>query len=214
MSFALPDLISAIQNAADVEDLRERLTLRATKHFEAARGALFLYCEIPPELQGRIRESPIFKALIERHAPLHEGKVLAKGQWETFCTRADHGHVLVGPVVQNGELVGSLAFTRHRDAEEFNDQHLTDLSALCLHVSTRLTQIQSQISSPEAQGFKLSGREMQIAQLVTKGLTNQQIAAQLSVSSETIKAALKRIFRKADVHSRAQLVARLPQLSL
>jgi DNA-binding CsgD family transcriptional regulator len=211
MSRCLPDLISAIQNAADIEDLRERLILRATKHFEAARGALFLYCEIPPALAPRMAESPIFKAMLERHAPLHEGSVMSQDQWRVRSTRDDHGHVLVGPVIENGALVGALAFTRQRDAPEFGAGDLADMSALSLHVSTRLAQIQSQQQALEARELKLSGREIQISKLVGKGLTNQQIAVQLGVSSETIKAALKRIFEKAEVHSRAQLVARLPQ---
>jgi DNA-binding CsgD family transcriptional regulator len=55
----------------------------------------------------------------------------------------------------------------------------------------------------------LTGRELEIARLVAAGLNNREIADCLSISHNTIKEALKRIFRKVDVDSRAELVARL-----
>jgi DNA-binding CsgD family transcriptional regulator len=209
MNRPLSDLIAATQCAADVEDLRERLVQRATKHFEAARGALFLLSEIPPAILPILRQNPMFQALAERHAPLHDGTLT---EFRALSTRDDHGHSLVGPVIENGQLIGSLAFTRQRDAQPFDDQALADLSALCLHVSTRLTQLQLQQQALKEQELKLSGRETQIAQLVAQGLTNKQIAVELGISSETVKAALKAIFGKTGVKSRAQLVACLPRL--
>lgn len=209
MSCALPDLIAAIHTAVDVADLRERLIPRAIRYFGAARGALFLFSELPALRAPLLRQNSMFKAMSERHAPIHDGSM---PEYRTHTTRDDHGHGLVGPVIVNGELIGSLAFTRRRNASPFGEQDLADLSALCLHVSTRLTQLHLQQSAAEEVGLKLSGREMQIAQLVARGLTNKEIASQLGVSSETVKAALKVIFGKAGVKSRAQLVASLPQL--
>ena len=48
--------------------------------------------------------------------------------------------------------------------------------------------------------------EREIIKLVTKGLTNKQIAQQLAVSPETVKKHLKSVFIKTGVRNRSQLV--------
>ncbi|WP_378955068.1 LuxR C-terminal-related transcriptional regulator [Pelosinus sp. sgz500959] len=57
----------------------------------------------------------------------------------------------------------------------------------------------------EAAKPKLTDREREIALLVVDGLTNREIAAGLSISENTVKTQLKRIFEKLGVHSRALL---------
>ncbi|MGH9074153.1 MAG: LuxR C-terminal-related transcriptional regulator [Acidimicrobiales bacterium] len=52
----------------------------------------------------------------------------------------------------------------------------------------------------------LSSREQQIAELVSQGLTTEEIASLTYISRNTVKQHLKRIFGKLDVHSRAELV--------
>lgn len=52
----------------------------------------------------------------------------------------------------------------------------------------------------------LSAREREIAEFVAKGLTTRQMARELFISENTVKQHLKRMFRKLNVHSRAQLV--------
>jgi DNA-binding CsgD family transcriptional regulator len=60
----------------------------------------------------------------------------------------------------------------------------------------------------------LTARELEIARLVATGLNNYEIAGCLVISRNTVKEALKRIFRKMDVDSRAELVARLAEAGL
>ncbi len=55
----------------------------------------------------------------------------------------------------------------------------------------------------------LSKREQEIAQLVSEGLTNKQIAARAFVSENTVKQHLKRVFSKTDVRNRAELMQRI-----
>ncbi|MBS0300270.1 MAG: response regulator transcription factor [Proteobacteria bacterium] len=52
----------------------------------------------------------------------------------------------------------------------------------------------------------LTKSEQEIIKLVTKGLTNKQIAQQLTVSPETVKKHLKSVFIKTGVRNRSQLV--------
>lgn len=52
----------------------------------------------------------------------------------------------------------------------------------------------------------LTRREQEIAQMVSEGLTNKQIAARGFVSENTVKQHLKRVFAKTDVNTRAELI--------
>ncbi|RYX86688.1 LuxR family transcriptional regulator [bacterium] len=206
MKTTLPELVDLIRASHDLGNLRARLFPEATQFFDAMRGGLFLHAEAPA-LPG-LPSNPVVNALIARHAPLHEGQILKPNEWTAFCSRADHGHVLVGPLVQNGELVGVIGFTRGRDESAFDSQNVADLSALCLHASTKMASWASR-ETESTPDFALSPREREIVNLVAQGKTNAQIGRELFVSSETVKAALKAVFRKTGVASRAQLVARL-----
>ena len=60
-----------------------------------------------------------------------------------------------------------------------------------------------------AHGAGGSQREREIAELVARGRTNQQIAEVLFLSPKTVEAHLSRIFVKLGVRSRAAVGARL-----
>ena len=51
---------------------------------------------------------------------------------------------------------------------------------------------------------KLSKRETEILEQLTKGLANKEIAARLALSIETVRVHLKRIYDKLHVHSRTE----------
>jgi DNA-binding CsgD family transcriptional regulator len=51
----------------------------------------------------------------------------------------------------------------------------------------------------------LSAREIEIAGLVAKGMTNEAIACMLGLSLQTVKNHLRTIFRKLNVSNRVQL---------
>lgn len=51
----------------------------------------------------------------------------------------------------------------------------------------------------------LSEREMEVAQLVAQGLSNQEIGLRLYISTNTVKTMLKRMFEKLGIHSRTML---------
>ena len=60
----------------------------------------------------------------------------------------------------------------------------------------------------------LSGRELEVLQLLAEGLSNKEIASRLIVAPGTIKQHLKNICRKLDVHGRMQAVRRAQELKL
>lgn len=60
-----------------------------------------------------------------------------------------------------------------------------------------------------AQAYGLTSRELQITQLVARGMTTAEIASTLFISPHTVRDHLKTVFTKASVSSRGELVARL-----
>lgn len=53
----------------------------------------------------------------------------------------------------------------------------------------------------------LSPRQRVIGHLVLRGLSNKEIAAELSIAEQTVKDHLRLVFQRADVHSRTQFAA-------
>ncbi|WP_460473977.1 response regulator transcription factor [Emticicia fontis] len=60
----------------------------------------------------------------------------------------------------------------------------------------------------------LSKRELEVLELMATGLSNQEIAAQLFVSLNTIKTHSSKVFEKLDVKRRTQAVEKAKRLSL
>jgi DNA-binding CsgD family transcriptional regulator len=59
----------------------------------------------------------------------------------------------------------------------------------------------SRFDDPDA----LTGQEVRVAEAVARGLTNREVAAELFLSPKTIDFHLGRVYRKLDIHSRAEL---------
>jgi DNA-binding CsgD family transcriptional regulator len=51
----------------------------------------------------------------------------------------------------------------------------------------------------------LTARELAVASLVGRAMTNQQIARRLEISSHTVNFHLRQVFRKLDIRSRVEL---------
>lgn len=227
MEIPLQNLFQAIAQAEDEQDLKQKVMAKVGDYFAAKRWGISFLDQLPAidentpamiKLALSLDHNPVLRYLVKRHAVVHEEVILPPGVWQTICPRTDHGHVMVGPIVSNGLLVGGIALTRHGDDPAFNTDNLADLSALCLHFSTRITILRSRQrsgsarSKPVTSGLyrdRLTPREMQIAKLVAQGLTNAEIGAALWITENTVKQALKRMFRRLEVSSRAEMVAHL-----
>jgi DNA-binding CsgD family transcriptional regulator len=118
--------------------------------------------------------------------------------------------------------VGAVGCTREKSMPAFDTQDLADMSAICLHLSAWTATVrlsQSTISNPqpplsahlpsERLLQRLTPRELQIADLVARGRTNAEIGTELWIAENSVKQALKRMFRKLEVSSRTEMVARL-----
>ncbi len=68
-------------------------------------------------------------------------------------------------------------------------------------------------TQPSRAGY-LTAAERRVAELAASGMTNRDVAAALFVSVKTVEVNLTRIYRKLDIHSRAELGRRIDQLHM
>jgi DNA-binding CsgD family transcriptional regulator len=233
MTHPLKPLFQAIHQTRDEAELRSQIGPKIGEYFAAKRRGIFFFDQwlsLDPQLQKTfqvalsVKHNPVVRYLVERHAPVHEALVTSPKVWQLICPRPDHWHVMVGPIVSGGQLVGVAACTREQSMPAFNSQNLADLSAICLHLSAWTAMMRSQdivvdstyavahsssVSDQALQTNRLTSRELQIAELVALGRTNAEIGAELWITENSVKQALKRMFRKLNVSSRAQMVAQL-----
>ena len=55
-------------------------------------------------------------------------------------------------------------------------------------------------------GQKLSKRQLQLLQLLNKGMSNKEISEELGINEHTVKVHLWRLFRRIEVKSRTQAI--------
>jgi DNA-binding CsgD family transcriptional regulator len=214
MTSSLQLLFQEIDGVEDKQRLRSQVVPRIGEYFATKRVSIFFFDELStlnPRLQKifkvafSIEHNPIARYLVEHHAPVHEKLVITPKAWKVICPRPDHWHVMAGPIVERGKLVGAVGCTREKSMPAFDYQNLTDLSGICLHLSIWTATATSQPQS--FQNELLTNRELQIIELVSLGKTNIEIGQELWITENSVKQALKRIFRKLEVSSRAEMVA-------
>jgi DNA-binding NarL/FixJ family response regulator len=88
------------------------------------------------------------------------------------------------------------------------------MAELARHVAIRLDaggRAPASASTHAGPALPLSPREHSILQLLAMGKTNKDIARELSVTPETVKTHMKRMFGKLNVSTRAQAVSKFLQ---
>ncbi|MEG4006150.1 LuxR C-terminal-related transcriptional regulator [Microcoleus sp. Pol11C1] len=225
MTSPLQLLFEAIDQVKDEQELRSQIVPTIGEYFAAKRSGIFFFDRLPLadsnfqktlKLALSIEHNPVARYLVERHAPVHEALVTSSPKvWTIICPRPDHWHVMAGPIVSRGQLMGVVGCTRDRSMPAFDTQNLADLSAICLHLSVWAATVREAKLSPRAsqhqpfESSRLTPRELQIAELVALGRTNAGIGRELWITENSVKQALKRMFRKLEVSSRAEMVAQL-----
>ena len=246
MSISLKLLFEEIHHAKDENGLRLHLAPKIGEYFAAKRSGIFFFDQILADknlqkvlkIALSVKHNPVARYLTERHTPVHEGLVTSPKAWAIICPRPDHWHVMAGPIVSHGQLVGVVGCTREKSMPAFDTQNLANLSGICLHLSAWAATAHSQIvdvgvresysfaersegkdsacpkeiGKSQHQSFRkdlLTSRELQIAELVGLGRTNAEIGNELWITENSVKQALKRMFRKLEVSSRAEMIAQL-----
>ncbi|MTJ14068.1 GAF domain-containing protein [Anabaena sp. UHCC 0187] len=215
MAKTLHAIFQAIANVQNEPELKLALMDTIGDHFAVQHWGIDLLddqlntqIEIPEIPAVCLEANPLGRYVVERHAPTHEQLILSPEDWKNYCTR--HEHVMTGPIVCNGQLVGTLNFARDPGSLPFDSNDLADLSAVCLHLSAKMATLQATPKTfSSTDSCPLTARELEIAKLVAQGLTNGEIAVKLWITQNSVKQALKRMFRKLDVSTRAEMVAKL-----
>lgn len=233
---SLQRLFAAINQSQDEATLRSQIVPQIGAYFGAKRSGIFFFNSLQEVLRQlpfadrrlqktlqmgfSVEHNPVLRYLVEHHAPVHEALVTSPKVWQIICPRADHWHVMAGPIVSQGQLIGAVGCTREKAMPAFDTQNLADLSAVCLHLSVWTATVRSGHSSErKSQSFttfysngkadRLTPRELEIAALVALGRTNAEIGHELWITENSVKQALKRMFRKLQVSSRTEMVAQL-----
>jgi DNA-binding CsgD family transcriptional regulator len=211
-------LFEAINQVKDESEVQLHLAPRIGEYFAAKRSGIFFFDQLLTDrkLQKILNvalsteHNPVARYLAERHSPVHEELVVSPKAWTLICPRPDHWHVMAGPIIDRGQLVGVVGCTREKSMPAFDTQDLANLSAICLHLSVWAATERSQHRFFITD--RLTPRELQIAELVALGLTNVKIGQELWITENSVKQALKRMFRKLKVSSRAEMVSQLSDL--
>ncbi|MEO1375974.1 MAG: LuxR C-terminal-related transcriptional regulator [Cyanobacteria bacterium J06635_10] len=237
MANSLHNLFHTIATAKNEHELRMHFMDRVGEYFGVQRWGIYIFNEdssykavevsgIPnfdtfAELYVQVGRNvdPVLRYVTEHHAPAHEEMVLAPGGWKqcelykNCCAYYDHEHIMTGPIVGGGKLIGAVHFARVGKTPAFNYQDIADLSGVCTHISTCMATLNSQKTIfTSSLSDRLTPREIQIAQLVARGLTNKQIGVELWITQNSVKQALKRMFRKLEVSSRTEMIAKLQDI--
>ncbi|HEY9735521.1 MAG TPA: LuxR C-terminal-related transcriptional regulator [Trichocoleus sp.] len=232
MARSLHPLFNAIATASTEQELRSRVMNEVSGYFGVQRWGIYLLNGrndlasvdakgVSDAFVERYQKwgksvDPVLHYVMQNHAPAHEELVLPIGAWkhselyQICCSEYDHEHIMTGPIVGNGQLVGTINFARIGNTPAFNQFDLARLGALCAHLSARLAELRQLPAAAQNPFLKrLTPREVQIANLVARGLTNAEIGAELWITQNSVKQALKRMFRKLEVSARTEMVAKL-----
>lgn len=101
------------------------------------------------------------------------------------------------------EVVRGFFFVRYAGHRDFDERHRTVLTVLRPHLEAIRERWERRHRPPG-----LSERAAEIVHLLRDGLTNQEIASRLVISTGTVRTHLENIFGKLGVHSRTAAVTR------
>jgi DNA-binding NarL/FixJ family response regulator len=132
----------------------------------------------------------------------------AEAAWRRIAEQAGVRGFLALPLTSDDAVV-AVAWFASRDVLDPSPGELRSLAALANLVGRFLAQRPGELAVA-----LLSGRERQLLQLAAEGVHGQEIAAQLHISTETVKSHFKRIYAKLEVSDRAAGVAQAMRLGL
>ncbi len=117
-------------------------------------------------------------------------------------------------VYHDGENIGDVRVWRKRGRGNFDKGDAQRLNLLAPHFTNAMKNSRLAGGSPvdahlgaARERFQLTRRETEIAGEIARGQTDLQISGSLGVAYSTLRTHLKRIYKKADVHNRTELVS-------
>jgi DNA-binding CsgD family transcriptional regulator len=127
------------------------------------------------------------------------------GTESTVCARWGMGRILIVPLFGAHGVAGSVNLVRPEGAPAFSGQDQLTAHALSAQASVALARCEGTPVTAAAAG--LTPRERELLRLLGQGLRNREIAQRRGVSEHAVHQAIKRLYRKLGVRSRAAAVA-------
>lgn len=140
--------------------------------------------------------------------------------------RTSKGSVLYLPVITQEQLLGVLYLENEMTVKAFVPERFPVLRNIAsqalfaikanLHSSSSLSEPRLRAARQHVTGHKhdLTAREKEVLRLVSKGLSNKEIATSLTITQETVKTHMKKILEKLNVDRRGKAVAVASTLGL
>ena len=164
---------------------------------------------IANRLDDRVAQYFLLDALGSHAAGAGQPKVAARllGAAETVQTGVGAGMLpYVAPSVAQARESATAALGEPRFQAEFEaGQGLSRDAAIGLALGEPAHDAAA--ASDDTGPSPLSKREVEVAHLVTDGLSNKQIAARLLISQHTVDSHIRHILNKLGINSRAQIAA-------
>jgi len=215
----LLELLRADQFASYVWDAGSgRFRHRAMLNMSAANldryKAWYMFRDpITFELQSRRHATAVSEVMPHRE--------LARTEFFNDFLARDGLHWGINLHAYDGErAVGDLRIWRARQRRDFEprDKALLDLIEPAFVAALRRARRRLAGAAPtcadEAAGAGLSRRELEVARCVGRGLTDKEIARELTIALPSVRTYLQRVFDKLGVHRRAALAHRLRDCGL
>jgi LuxR family maltose regulon positive regulatory protein len=164
-----------------------------------------------------VREEPFLKLLLPLAITLfRQGKVnqAVLTLRKALRLAADEGYVR--PFLELGsDMVTLLSLVgRQRQTAQAIKQHIVLLFYEFGQSGIEIPTITQSEMSVLVTAASITAREQELLQLVAEGLSNQEISQRLSITVNTVKSHLRRIYLKLEVQNRAQAVMKALELDL
>ncbi len=172
----------------------------------------------------RIRE--FNKPYPTRSTDIISYKQLKQTEYFNDFLKANQFYYLCGVDIHyKQELIANLTLIRSKTKFNFTEKDLLYLELLKPHISnhlypllklaaekkTNLDVVQSIITKNLA-NYTFTSRELEVVYSVFKGFNNKKIAKELSISVSTVKKHLNKIFIKANVNNKRNLILKLIEM--
>lgn len=211
--------------------MSKRLTVMLADHHQVVRDSLANLLEMQSDMQvvavaGAGSQVP---EMVQRHRPdvlVLELDLPEATGLEVLRTLGQAGLSLPTLILTASDnevdyvqavRLGASGLVLKRDSPEKLFQAIRSVAAGQLAFSNEIAQqvvswMAGERTRPPVRGLqRLSERERAVAVLVTRGLRNREIGAQLNISENTVKRHLQSIFSKTGAHDRVELAAMTAQ---
>jgi LuxR family transcriptional regulator, maltose regulon positive regulatory protein len=185
-----------------------RLLIARNEPEEALR--LLAQLDQKAQAKGRTIELLVLQALALREKGEKERAVSALAQALVLAEPEGYVRTLVDEGPAMAELLSWVLQARQSRVSE------APRRVPAHYLRKLLAALEREVSDPSTPGLPeaLSERELEVLQLIAAGSTNRRIASELFVSVGTVKSHINNVYRKLEVHSRTQAVARARELDL